>query len=249
MSSEALSAELTIAVGAGARRFAVSVELALRAGVLVLFGPSGAGKTLTLSAIAGLVRPSSGALRVRGELLFDADRRVDVPAHRRRIGYVPQHHALFPHRDVLGNVTFGLPWGERRRPPARVHALLDELGLSSLTRAAVTSLSGGERQRVALARALAPEPRLVLLDEPFNALDAAARSELGHVVRATLRRHRTPAVLVTHDRREAAELGDELVVFERGRTARAAEPSDVFARCEACGAPSSAGLGAGEAGR
>jgi molybdate transport system ATP-binding protein len=239
VSPRALSAELTIDVGEGAQRFTVTAELALEAGVLVLFGPSGAGKTLTLSAIAGLLRPSRGTLEVQGERLFDAARRIDVPAHRRRIGYVPQHYALFPHRDVLGNVTFGLPWTERRRPPARIHALLDELGLRSLARAAVTSLSGGERQRVALARALAPEPRLILLDEPFNALDEVARLDLGRTLRATLRRYRTPAVLVTHDRREAAELGDELVVFERGRTVRPTRPSGVFTRCAACGALSS----------
>jgi molybdate transport system ATP-binding protein len=222
----ALEARLAIRVGSGDRAFAVEAELALDAGVLVLFGASGVGKTLTLQALAGLITPASGHLRVRGEALFDAARRIDVPAHRRRIGYVPQQHALFPFLDVAGNVAFGLPRAERRG--ARVGALLDELGIAKLAAAHPGSLSGGERQRVSLARALAVEPRLLLLDEPFASIDEEGRAALRRLLREVIDRRKMPAVLVTHDAGEAMTLGDRLVRFERGRTVAAGDPRELL---------------------
>lgn len=228
MTEAALEAEVTIAVGRGAGAFTVEARLALDAGVLVLFGPSGAGKTLTLRAIAGLLRPSRGFVRVGGEALFDADRGLDVPAHLRRVGYVPQQQALFPHLDVLGNVVFGLSRAERKRPGPEVVALLEELGLSGLAKARVGALSGGERQRVALGRALAAHPRLLLLDEPLSALDRAAREALGRKLREALARRGLSAVLVTHDPEEAAALGDRVVRFERGRSVEALSAAEMF---------------------
>ena len=230
MSAPALDARLSIAVGAGDRAFTVEAELALDAGVLVLFGPSGVGKTLTLQALAGLLPGVRGHLRVGGEVLLDSARGVDVPAHARRIGYVPQQHALFPFLDVAGNVAFGLPRAERRGQSPRVRALLDELGLASLASARPGALSGGERQRVALGRALAVEPRLLLLDEPFASIDEEGRAALRKLVRAAIDRRRMPAVLVTHHAGEAVALGDRLVRFERGRTAAAGEPRAVLGR-------------------
>ena len=218
----ALDARLAIAVGRGERAFAVEAELVLDAGVLVLFGPSGVGKTLTLQALAGLLEGARGHVRVGGETLLDSARGVRVPAHARRVGYVPQQHALFPFLDVAGNVAFGLPRAERTGP--RIAALLDELGLGTLSAARPDSLSGGERQRVALARALAVEPRLLLLDEPFASIDHEGRAALRRVVREVIDRRCVPAVLVTHDADEALALGDRLVRFARGKTVEAGEP-------------------------
>jgi molybdate transport system ATP-binding protein len=224
----ALEAQLDLVVGDG--EFAVQAELNLAAGVLVLFGPSGAGKSLTLQGLAGLLRPRRGQVRVAGETLFDSQRRIDVPAHRRRIGYVPQHHTLFPFCDVSANVAFGLPRAERRAAAGRLFALLEELELAHLAHARPDALSGGERQRVALARALAVRPRLLLLDEPFASIDQDGREALRRILRQTLERHGTPAVFVTHDPDEALALGDQLVRFERGRSTLAGTPAQLLRR-------------------
>lgn len=225
--ASALDARLSVVVG-GAGGFELEVDLALERGVLVLFGPSGAGKSLTLQALAGLIRPRRGHLRVGGETLYDSERGIDVPTHRRRLGYVPQHHSLFPFCSVARNVSFGLPRRERRDNHPRVLQLLDELGLAHLAKARPDSLSGGERQRTALARALAVEPRLVLLDEPFSAIDREGRGMVRAVVRATLERHRIPAVFVTHDPEEAIALGDRLVRYQRGATQEAGDPETLL---------------------
>jgi molybdate transport system ATP-binding protein len=235
--ASALDVDISVAAGRGASAFRVEARFVLPSGVCVFFGPSGAGKTLTLRAIAGLLRPVRGRVRAGGEALFDANNAVDVRAERRRMAYVPQDQALFPHLDVLGNVVFALSRSERRRPGPEVFALLEELGLSALAHAPVASLSGGERQRVALARALAFSPRLLLLDEPLSALDRPARLELGRYLREALDRRRLSAVLVTHDADEALALGDVFVRFERGRSAEEIAPDRMIvgARCPSCG--------------
>ena len=230
MKDAALEARFQLEVGRGEDAFRLEAELALDRGVLVLFGPSGSGKSLTVQALAGLVRPVRGHIRLGSRTLFDSDARTHVPAHDRRIGYVPQNHGLFPFCDVSANVAFGLPRRDRRRDHPRVRALLEELKLEHLAHARPATLSGGERQRVALARALAVEPALLLLDEPFASIDADGRAEVRDVLRATLERHGTPAVFVTHDRDEAASLGRRIVRFERGRTLPAAPPTVLGAR-------------------
>jgi molybdate transport system ATP-binding protein len=228
----ALEARLAARVGAEPAAFPLDVELRLERGILVLFGPSGAGKSLTLQALAGLVPVRRGFVRVRGAALYDAAGGIDTPAHRRRIGYVPQHHALFPFCDAAANVAFGLPWRERRPGSERVRALLEEVGIAHLAGARPESLSGGERQRVALARALAVEPRLLLLDEPFASIDRAGRSALWATLRAVLERRGTPAVLVTHDAGEARRVGQAAVRLEEGRSVAAGRPEDVIPREE-----------------
>ena len=221
----AVSAEFTLAAG----DFRLAASLDLEAGVLVLFGPSGAGKTLTLHALAGLHRPLTGTIRVGGETLFDAAARIDVPAHRRGLGWVPQQHVLFPFLTVAENVAFGLPRKRRKPDDAEVVALMDELGLTRLAGARPESLSGGERQRVALARALATRPRLLLLDEPFASLDQSSRLALRAILRATLARHATSAIFVTHDADEAIAVGDRLIRYERGRTVESGVPATILA--------------------
>jgi molybdate transport system ATP-binding protein len=230
VSGPILEARFVVGVGHGPSAFTLEAELALDRGVLVFFGPTGAGKSLALQALAGLVRPSRGRITLAGETLFDADRRVHVAAHHRRIGYVPQHHSLFPFHDVWRNVAFGLPRRERKRTNPRLNALLEETGLAHLADAKPSSLSGGERQKVALARALIVEPRLLLLDEPFASVDVDGRQSLRRTVRGALETHDMPAVIVTHDPDEALALGDTLIRFERGRTTHSGTPADLLRR-------------------
>lgn len=224
----ALDAHFTVSVGQGARAFSVTADLTLESGVLVLFGPSGSGKSMTLQAIAGHLRPDRGTIQVNGRTLFGGS--TDLPPHTRRLGFVPQHHALFPFCDVIDNVAFGLPRRRRRRDNPRVLALIDELGLGHLATARPESLSGGERQRVALARALAVEPDLLLLDEPFASIDQQGRAELRATLRETLGRHGTPAVFITHSVDEALEVADLLTLYERGGSNRTGAPRDLLGR-------------------
>ncbi len=197
-------------------------------GVTVLFGPSGAGKTTILRCVAGLERPDRGSVRFGEEVWSDAARGVWVPVPRRRVGFVHQEPALFPHRTVRGNVGFGLrrlPRSERTR---RVSELLERFDLAELADRRPGELSGGQRQRVALARALAPSPRLLLLDEPLSALDAPTREEL----RLELRRHLVevgvPSLVVTHDRTEAMMLGDRIAVVIGGEVRQVGPVEEVF---------------------
>jgi molybdate transport system ATP-binding protein len=221
-----LRATLAFSVTGPDARFDVRAELSLDEGILVMFGPSGVGKTLTLEALAGLRPVTSGHVRVGDETLLDTDRGVCIPPYERGVGYVPQSQALFPFLDVLGNVGFGLPREERRG--GRAKELLAELGIVHLAGARPANLSGGEKQRVALARALAVRPRLLLLDEPFASIDDDGRKELCKLVRETIDRHGVPAVLVTHDKGEAVAMGDRAVRFARGKTVESGNPRELL---------------------
>jgi molybdate transport system ATP-binding protein len=201
-----------------------------RFGVTVLFGPSGCGKTTTLRCLAGLERPESGFVRFAGETWSDAERRVFVPPQRRGVGMLFQDYALFPHLTAEANVSYGLggvPRPERRR---RTAELFDLLRLAGLEGRYPAQLSGGQRQRVALARALAPRPRLLLLDEPLSALDAATREPLRRELRGLLRAFDTPTVLVTHDRLEALALADVAAVMIDGAVRQRGPVEEVFRR-------------------
>jgi molybdate transport system ATP-binding protein len=226
----ALDVHARLSIGLKDTAFALEVSFQHPHGVLVLYGPSGAGKTLTLELIAGLTRPQSGSLRMEGEILFDHDTGVHVPAHHRSIGYVPQHHVLFPFCDVLDNVLFGLPRRQRKRANPKVIALMDELGIAHLRQSSTQALSGGERQRVALARALIVEPRLLLLDEPFASIDTRGRSALRGTLCRVLSEHDIPAVFVTHDANEARAIGDHMVLFERGSGCTMGNPTELLQR-------------------
>ena len=208
--------------------FTLDVHWTAGDGVAVLFGPSGAGKSLTLACLAGLVRPDAGRIVVDGHVVFDAAAGVDVPPQERRVGYVFQGLALFPHLTVAGNVGFGLrhrPRHERERKTAEV---IERLGLQGLGERRPSEISGGQRQRVALGRALAIDPALLLLDEPLSALDLPLRRALRDELRATLAELRTAAVVVTHDFTEAYRLGDRIVVYEGGHVVQAAPRAELL---------------------
>jgi molybdate transport system ATP-binding protein len=205
------------------REFALDVRFDSDADVTILFGPSGAGKTLTLLAMAGLVRPDSGAIRCGDRVLFDSARGIDVPARLRRIGFVFQDYALFPHLSVAQNVAFarGRGWIARRGAATAVAGLLETFDLGGCRHALPAQLSGGQRQRVALARALAAEPELLLLDEPFAALDAPLRSRLRGELLALQRKRGLPIVVITHDPDDVAALGGRVIGLVDGRVTAA----------------------------
>ncbi len=218
-----LDANFTLQAG----RFTLEVALEARDEIVVLFGASGAGKSLTLRAIAGLIRPTSGHISLDGEVLFDGARGIEVPVEARRMGYVVQELALFPHLSVWENVAFALPGGrlERRRRAEEALAALDLEGVADRDPG---TLSGGQRQRVALARALVRDVRLLLLDEPFSALDDTIRRSLRLELRRLQRDLGRGALFVTHDLREAYLLADRLVVLDAGRVLQSGAPGDVF---------------------
>lgn len=206
--------------------FTLDVAWTAGAGVAVLFGPSGAGKSLTLRCLAGLERPDAGRIVVNGRVFFDSKTGVDLPPHHRRIGYVFQGYALFPHLSVGKNIAFGLrdrPRAERQR---RSKEVIERLGLGGLERRLPRELSGGQQQRVALGRALAVDPDLLLLDEPLSALDAPLRRQLRDDLERTLRDWGKPAVLVTHDLSEAYQLADRVVVYDQGRVIQASSKTE-----------------------
>lgn len=196
--------------------------------LLALVGPSGAGKSTTLRAIAGLYRPREGSVTCDGSTWLETSRGLDLPPHRRRVGLVFQSYALFPHMTALGNVTAAMghrPAGERA---ARGRELLALVHLEGLEQRRPADLSGGQQQRVAMARALAREPAVLLLDEPFSAVDRRTRRKL-HTELAELRRAvRIPIVLVTHDIDEAAGLADRMCVIDCGETLQTGRPADLL---------------------
>jgi molybdate transport system ATP-binding protein len=217
-----LEVDIAKTLRAGDREFQLAVRFASDADVTVLFGPSGAGKTLTLRAIAGLLRCERGAIVLNGTTLFDGARRIDLPARRRDVGFVFQDYALFPHLSVVHNVAFATSRNRLfnpRRTSAEVHALLARFALGKLANSYPHQLSGGQRQRVALARAIAANPRLLLLDEPFAALDAGLRARLREELLALRARFAIPMVVITHDPDDVSALGGTLIRIENGRVA------------------------------
>ncbi len=197
---------------------------------VVLFGPSGAGKSLTLQCIAGIVRPDAGRIVANGRVLFDSDAGIRLSPQARNVGYVPQRYALFPHLTVEQNIAYGLtgaPRDERRRRTAELVRLM---GLDGLERRRPAQLSGGQQQRVALARALAREPDILLLDEPFGALDVGIRSELRDALVALQERRSLTAVIVTHDLADAFLLGQRIVVVDHGRVLQEGTREEIFYR-------------------
>ncbi|MDZ5460309.1 ABC transporter ATP-binding protein [Azohydromonas lata] len=217
---------VALSVSDGRRRFELDVRFASQAPVVALYGPSGAGKSLTLQAMAGLLRPAAGHVRVGGKTWFDAAAGVDVPAQARGVGYLFQHYALFPHLSVRENVAFGLTTWRRRlsaADAARVDELLESFGLAALAHSRPCTLSGGQQQRVALARALACKPQVLLLDEPFAALNPMLRQQLREELAAVRARWGIPAVMITHDVEDVLALANVAYLVEGGRAVRAVD--------------------------
>ena len=216
-----IDVDLRLSLRDGTRRFELAARFASDAPVVALYGASGAGKSLTLQAMAGLARPRSGYVRVAGRTLFDSAAGIDVPTRERRLGYLFQHYALFPHLSVRQNIGFGLqPWW-RRRPAAadatRVDELLAMFELGPMAESRPAALSGGQQQRVALARALACRPELLLLDEPFAALNPMLRAGLRRELAALRQRLGIPVVMITHDIDDLAALADHVFVIDAGQ--------------------------------
>lgn len=204
--------------------FTLNVRFSTTSRRLVVRGSSGAGKSLTLQAIAGLLRPQQGRIAVLGRCLYDSEHGIDIPARERDVGYLFQDYALFPHLTVRQNVAFGLarwifnPRASVRDP--RADRWLEALGIAALGDRYPDQLSGGQRQRTALALALARTPRALLLDEPFAALDPALRGRLRDELDSLQRRLSLPMILVTHDEADVERFGDEVIEIESGRIHR-----------------------------
>ena len=209
----------------GATRAVDGFDLVVEQGrLLALLGPSGCGKTTALRLIAGFEWPDAGTVEIGGRLV--AGPGADIPPEKRRVGIVFQDYALFPHLTVEKNVSFGLPRGRERR--ARTVEVLALVGLTGLESRLPHELSGGQQQRVALARALAPEPEVLLLDEPFSNLDAGLRAQVRAEVKQILVASGTTTVFVTHDQEEALFLGDVVAVMNAGRVEQAGTPQELF---------------------
>jgi iron(III) transport system ATP-binding protein len=211
-------------------RAVAGVDLDVHRGrIIALLGPSGCGKTTMLRLLAGFERADAGCIEIDGRLVDDAGSTWVAP-HRRGVGMVFQDYALFPHLDVLRNVGFGLARAERRslNRSGRLSDVLDLVGLGGLQHRFPHELSGGQQQRVALARALAPEPSVVLLDEPFSNLDAALRGQVRADVHRILTSAGATAVFVTHDQEEALSMADEVAVMDAGRVVQLAQPEALY---------------------
>jgi molybdate transport system ATP-binding protein len=218
------------------RRFTLDVAFRANSQRLVLFGPSGAGKSLTLQAIAGLLRPDEGSITLHGSTLFDSAAGVDQKPQARKVAYLFQDYALFPHLNVRQNIGFGLRQGwfnpRARSAHPQVDYWLDALELKGVAGNHPAQLSGGQKQRVALARALVSQPRLLLLDEPFSALDSALRQRMRRELSDLQTRLDIPMVLITHDPDDVAAFGDQVVQVNDGRV-RADQPFAGYAPSEA----------------
>jgi ABC-type sulfate/molybdate transport systems ATPase subunit len=212
---------LTVDIRVEVPNFGVDATFSAATGITVLSGPSGSGKSLTLAAIAGTLRPARGVIRVDNVVFADVEGGVHVRSQDRRLGVVYQHAALLDHRSPLDNVMLAVREGDEASRRSTAMALLERVGAAGLARAKSRLLSGGERQRVALARAMAGAPRLLLLDEPFSSLDASARAEMRELLKALVVEHQLIALVVTHDQADVDALADRVVVYEPGRTVSA----------------------------
>jgi molybdate transport system ATP-binding protein len=215
--------------GAAESDFILDVAFDAAAGFTILFGASGAGKTTLLDCVAGLALPDAGRVAVGEHVLFDSSRRVSLPVAQRRVGYVFQDLALFPHLSVEQNVLYGLQHlrdGERK---SRAVAILHSFRVDHLAKRSAREISGGERQRIALARTLVTDPEVLLLDEPLAALDAPTKAKIIDDLRAWNEAHHIPILYVTHSREEVFALGERVLVLDAGRIVAQGTPHEVMA--------------------
>jgi molybdate transport system ATP-binding protein len=232
VSSQPISSELEVRIRkrfpSPEGSFNLNVHLRALAGFTILFGASGAGKTTLLDCIAGLSDPDDGRIAIGGEDVYDSEKKRNVAAWKRRIGYVHQDLALFPHLTAEDNVAYGLRAFRAPERAARSRDMLSLFGIDHLRGRRPAQISGGERQRVALARALVTEPRALLLDEPLAALDHPTKSSLVGDLRKWNQHHRVPILFVTHNYEEVFALGDEVIMLEAGRIVAQGRPHEVM---------------------
>jgi molybdate transport system ATP-binding protein len=208
--------------------FVLDVVLEIPNGITIVFGASGAGKSTLLDCIAGLIRPDAGKISVGDEVLFDSERRIDIPPQKRQIAYVFQQLALFPHMSVEQNVAYGLANVQARQRAAQVTGMLEAFHVAKLSARKPDELSGGERQRVALARSLATSPKLLLLDEPLTALDAGLKKSIMDDLRLWNAAHEIPILYITHSRAEVDAVGERVIVLDHGKISGVGMPHHVL---------------------
>jgi len=208
--------------------FSLEVEFQARAGVTALFGPSGAGKTLTLDSIAGFSRPDHGRILLDDQILFDAVSRVNLRPQQRNCGYVFQNYALFPHMTLRQNLVFAADRHPRLERHRRVNEMLERFHLADVSGRRPHEVSGGQKQRCSIARALIGSPRLLLLDEPAQGLDALLRAELYSLLRKIRADFQIPILLVTHDLDECFELAEEMLIVRDGRIVQSGPPLKIL---------------------
>lgn len=197
--------------------FSLDVAFSVDGEILGILGPSGSGKTMTLQCIAGLIRPDNGFIKLNDRVLFDASRKVNLPPKVRNVGLVFQNYALFPHLSASENIAYGIRNRLRQEVSHRVQVLIDKMGLDGLQHRYPWQLSAGQQQRVAVARALAPEPEILLLDEPFSALDSLTKEQLETEIMDVRQFYKGNIILVTHDLAEAYRLSSRIAVYESGK--------------------------------
>jgi molybdate transport system ATP-binding protein len=207
--------------------FTLEVEWAIEEELAVLFGFSGAGKSMTLQMIAGLMKPDQGSICLGEQVLFDSRAGIDVRPQDRSIGYVFQDLALLPHMTVHGNIMYGAKELGKKEQREKTEKMIERFHLEDLGDKMPAEISGGQRQRVALARALIRRPKLLLLDEPFSALDHPLRLEMHQYLTGAARQHKIPVIMVTHDLNEAYKLGDKIIIYSEGRATQAGAPAEV----------------------
>ncbi len=211
--------------GRTVRPFTLDVEFSAPEGVTVIFGPSGSGKTTVLQCLAGLLKPDAGTIRVGGETWFDCGRKINLTPQQRRTGYVFQDLALFPHMTAAENIAFGVRESTENKRN-RVRDILERFHVAHLAENRPDEISGGERQRVALARALVIQPQLLLLDEPFSALDDELKLAIIADLKRWLEENKIPVLLVTHDREEARMLGGRMLLMKEGSVTSGPSPAE-----------------------
>jgi molybdate transport system ATP-binding protein len=212
--------------------FELDIRFESRGGVTALFGRSGAGKTSVINVIAGLIRPERGRVSIDGETLVDTEKRIFLPTHRRRVGYVFQEGRLFPHLSVRQNLLYGQWFTARAQRYESLSRVVELLGIGALLERRPGSLSGGEKQRVAIGRALLASPRLLLMDEPLASLDEARKAEILPYIERLRDEVRVPIVYVSHSAAEVTRLASTIVVLSDGRVAASGETASVMARLE-----------------
>lgn len=207
--------------------FTLDVAFSINGDILGILGPSGSGKTMTLHSIAGLIRPDSGLITLNNRVLFNSSKKVNLPPKLRNVGLVFQNYALFPHLTASENIAYGIRNRSREEASSRVQVLIEKMGLGGLQHHYPRQLSAGQQQRVAVARALAPEPEILLLDEPFSALDSLTKEQLETEVIDLRQFYKGNIILVTHDLAEAYRLSSRIAIFESGKVIQCGDKNEL----------------------